>query len=345
MTRVATKYRHPTTAGLAGMAYKGARYLAKKVYENREQLSKGSNSRRINPSGHGKNAPKKSKKTVNKENTLASQDVFDLQRSKYKMERKTFLSKAVTIAPPQYGQYADQQTYTGAQGSQYFYTLPRQVCDQNMMEFLNQNATLQTTETQLWLDHVYLQTQITNFSSEVNEITIYELVAKENTTTGYDPVTCIQTGYNAKYNNTAAYLRPYNSPTESQVFNRYWKVDKKIKVVLKPSETHKHQSFYGYKKKWLSAFLNTGSGATKPSILRGWTRTTMIQANGVAVTGSGVSSLSKVEHAVVSIMSLKYYQPQGPSSNQTLGVVTNTLDSVTVMKNDNPFTKGLTNIS
>ena len=354
MTRQVRRY----TAYGSGtaIAYRGARALAKAAYNNRSYLSGGSNNRRMNPSGHGrsmamssrKKEPPNQKKTANFEKRELNANPHSIQLTSFSHYHPTKLAEYVKISPPAYYSWDDQAVQVGLQGGQFFYNLPRTIADFAMVQTLNQTASTGSTESQLFLEYVDQKTMITNFSTAVNEITIWELLVKDNLGGGFNSVELIQAGYNAKYNISGStlpllaagdpFLRIFSNPLESEPFRQYYKVEKMQKVTLKPGETHKHHKYIQYNKIWKSTMGSAGAiggGGSSPVFVKGWTRLTLIQANGTCCTdGAGAASITKVEHAIVQSTNLRYRTPQGKSTNISIGAIDGSkLSSSIVLKN------------
>lgn len=267
-------------------------------------------------------------------------------------KKKKQLAKYIEEALPQYYNNIFSQVYLGAQGTQYYYALPA-ILDNATLTNINQSfGTSVNSETRFFIEYVDYKFEITNFSSEVNEVDIYVVKTKDNLGTGFSPIDTIEAGFDAKYSrvtNPKAYLRPWMNPLESTVFRQYYNIEHHQKITLDPGQCLKDHMFFRYDKFFDSQYLSAGVNGTgvAPVNVKGWTRQVLVRGCGITVTsGTGVASLSKISHAVVASMNIKFRTPQGPSTNQYLGYFTGTaLDTTTVMKNDDPETKVLTNIS
>jgi hypothetical protein len=265
--------------------------------------------------------------------------LHELANTHFRLKRHTKLEEYIKIAPPQYYQNLANQCLTGAQGSQYYYTLPTTMMDAAMQNTLNQSGAFSAVaESRLFVEHINQIAEITNFGNTVCEVWLYDVVAiKDCPPAGFDPVALVQAGYNAKYNNTAAYIRPFNTPQESTPFREYWKIEKTQHVTIKVGEVHKHTKYVEYDRIWDSQELSSGgpgAGGASPGYVAGWSRLTMVRAIGVCepLTGFGTASIAKVEHAMVQTTAVKWRQPQGPANNQMIGTVNSTLDSVTQLQ-------------
>lgn len=335
--------RNTSRGAGAALFVKGARKVAEMAYKHRGVLSSGSNARRITPSGLARNmkqARKKARKTTNYEAIEGATNPHSLQLSKFNHYNPSRLAEYIKISPPAYYSYMDSQVYLGTQGQQYLYLLPRNMAEYSQIETaLNQTTSTNKLESQYFLEYIDQKTMITNFSTAVNEITIWELLVKDNLGNGFDPVQCIQAGYNAKFNVSGAtaplviagdpFLRLFANPLESTVFRQYYTVEKCIKVTLKPGECHKHHKYIQYNKTWKNTMGSAGAiggGGSNPVYIKGWTRLTMIQANGVCATdGAGSASVTKIEHAVVQSTNIRYRTPQGKATNTLQGKIDGSL--------------------
>lgn len=336
---VATRGALQTGANVINAAQKGYNYVAKALQNQNKPYAnvKKQNKRKIQ------------KKHVNEERMEIYENPHSLQTTAFTKKAPSKLAKYIKISPPAYYSWNDQNVFTGTQGQQYFFTLPRELFQYSMIQTaLNQTADSATSETSLFLEHVQQTTMITNFSGATNEVCIWELLVKDNLASGFSPTQTIQAGYNAKYNISGStapsatagepYTRLFQNPLESEVFRQYYKVEKTIKFTLPPGTTHKHRKYVEYNKMWKNTYASAGAiggGGSAPAYIKGWTRLTMIQVNGVAVTsGTGVTSASKPELAVLNVTNVKYRTPQGRSTNASLGnIATTAFDSATAMKN------------
>lgn len=335
--------------GLGPAIMRGGRRITRAVYNNRAYLSAGSNRRRIAPSGystpgHSRNdsgiarTPRRRRRVDLTRGDGARYGVHDLANSRFAVKKTTAMSKIIQAALPQYYNNTTESIPLGSQGKQYYYQFPTAMMDTAMNTTLNQaGATTAVAETRFYLEYVNQITEINNFSDAVNEVFIYDIVAKDNCGLGYEPINTITAGYNAKYNSTTVYLQPWLLPTESTVFNKYWKIEKQEKVTIKPGENHKHSKFIQYNRFIDSQTFSAGAvGASgvAPLYAKGLTRFTIVRAIGSVAPFATYdhATLTPVKHAIVAQTSVKFRTPQGISTNQYKGVTNGTLDTSTALK-------------
>lgn len=155
---------------------------------------------------------------------------------------------------------------------------------------------------------------------------IYELSPRFHMVTeaGYNPVVCWKSGIDDAYGSVInAHNKVYNSPFDSQMFTRFYKVKKVIKLVLSPGQSHEHISTYYHNKGLFGA-------VTAPyEINRTMSNMHMIIASGTPISDATTNTL--ISTSTISINCVRRttrnytYAPQLRSRyiySESLGAIT-----------------------
>jgi hypothetical protein len=101
------------------------------------------------------------------------------------------------------------------------------------------------------------------------------------------------------------------SPTESELFNTYWKIASKVSIEIPAGGSHKHHSYYD-----LSAILTT-TRYNSSALLGGVTRNIMIVARGVPMLDSTLGTVLSMAPELLVQHSISYHAMQIPYSDKS----------------------------
>lgn len=326
------------SVGAANDYYQRGSGTSKKTVAERKKVGRGTSPRLsgfISSKSRGNQTDKRKTKLDLTLRQAYQNNVHDITQTYFKHENHSKLAEYIRITPPAYWEVINQTVPIGGQGIQHIYVTPHVIMDLNQYQALNGTISA-TANNRFFLEYASSKIEINNFSAEANEVWIYDLVARVNNGPGgSDPVGSVQAGLDEKYALTtvAPVLIPFMRPTESEVFNMYWKIENQVKVTIRPGEVHKHTKFVQYNRILDTSLFDPGLGGTFGSItaVRGVTRHTMVIACGscVPVTGLATATISKVKHAVIQSCAYKYRTPQGLTANTVKGTIVGALDNST----------------
>lgn len=134
---------------------------------------------------------------------------------------------------------------------------------------------------ELFYGNTKVTTTFTNSELTTTYVKLYELQPRFHITTIgiYGPLSCWNAGIVNMADAVAInpHQRPYMSPFDSEMFTRFWKVDKTISFALAPGESHEHVSTYYHNK----GFHGTLTQAY--DTFRGMSHAQMITASGTPI--------------------------------------------------------------